>query len=145
MVKFRRTLDKNVGHVSKTRCAIRRGCTTIGVGIALLFPLTSGAAFATLDRETGTTNCATGQFCYWADEDYRGAPQRLDLTEVHESVCIPLPHDGQARSFVNKRSREITLYEGGHCSTQGDFRTYPGHGTYVPEAPFVVRAVEIWP
>jgi hypothetical protein len=38
----------------------------------------------------------------------------------------------------------VTVYQGRGCSTEGEFDTYPGGGTYVPEAPFVIRAVEVW-
>lgn len=98
---------------------------------------------AATPRTPVTPECTAGRFCYWADENYAGKPQLLNLQDAGTSVCIPLPQQAEARSFVNNRAKEITLYEGGHCSTEGDFRTYPA-GTYVPEAPYVVRAVEIW-
>ncbi|MFC7613083.1 hypothetical protein ACFQV2_05050 [Actinokineospora soli] len=38
----------------------------------------------------------------------------------------------------------MTVYQSPECATEGEFDTYPGKGTYVPCAPFVVRAVQIW-
>ncbi|MGH3437623.1 MAG: peptidase inhibitor family I36 protein [Sciscionella sp.] len=89
-------------------------------------------------------SCQAGQFCYWPEAQFPGEPRVLDVDQTRENVCIPLPHNAEARSFVNRMHREITLYEGAHCSTEGDFRTYPGDGTYVPDAPYVVRAAEVW-
>lgn len=146
MITFRTNQRRNSRHASRTRKAFRRACTAVGIGAAMLLPMSASPAFAALAEVTFPTStaCPAHQFCYWASEDYPGNAQVLNLDGAATSVCIPLPQEAEARSFVNNRDHEITLYEGGHCSTEGDFRTYPGNGTYVPESPFVVRAVEIW-
>jgi hypothetical protein len=36
------------------------------------------------------------------------------------------------------------VYQSEECSTEGDFVTYPGGGTFVPDAPFLVRGIQIW-
>jgi len=120
-----------------------RHCTivaAVGTG-AIVIVGPSGAAATPTAAEP---SCDTGQFCYWAEPNYPGKPQILDISGVSVNVCVPLPNGAEARSFVNRTHRDITLYQSGHCSTEGDFRTYPGDGTYVPEAPYVARAVEIW-
>ncbi|WP_431902604.1 peptidase inhibitor family I36 protein [Amycolatopsis thermoflava] len=86
--------------------------------------------------------CEQGEFCAWSEEFYGGSVQFLDLRTANPGECIPL--GGDARSFVNRLDRDVTVYQGEDCSTEGDFTTYPGGGTFVPHAPFVVRAIQIW-
>lgn len=86
--------------------------------------------------------CEQGEFCGWSEEFYSGSVQFLDLRTVNPGECIPL--SGDTRSFVNRLDRDVTVYQGEDCSTEGDFTTYPGGGTFVPHAPFVVRAIQIW-
>jgi hypothetical protein len=59
-------------------------------------------------------------------------------------MCFPLRGNREVRSFANRTDRDITVYQDEHCGTEADFTTYPGGGTFVPDAPFVVRAVQIW-
>lgn len=102
-------------------------------------PHSSGSRFP-----TGDTRCGADRFCYWPEPEFPGKPRILDLATEPTNVCIPLAKSDEARSFVNRTDREITLYQDGHCGTNGAFRTYPGGGTYVPRAPYVVRAIEVW-
>lgn len=122
----------------------RRSAIVLSACCTVAFAASAFASPAAATPRTPVTpDCPAGKFCYWPDGNYLGKPQLLNLENAGTSVCIPLPHQAEARSFVNNRAKEITLYEGGHCSTEGDFRTYPAD-TYVPEAPYLVRAVEIW-
>lgn len=89
-------------------------------------------------------SCAVGEFCLWGDENYSGTTHKYDLRTANPSDCIPLPEGFDAHSFGNRLTRDVTIYQGADCSTEGDFVTYPGGGTYVPQSPFVVRAVKIW-
>jgi hypothetical protein len=88
--------------------------------------------------------CEQGEFCAWGGEFYDGVVDRLDLRVANPKECIPLPDGVEAHSFANRMDRDVTVYQGQDCSTEGDFTTYPGHGTFVPQAHFVVRAVQIW-
>lgn len=104
-----------------------------------------GSAYA----ETGTAaptkeRCDNGEFCTWQKSHYRGKIHRIDLRSANIGECIPLTEDTDGRSFANRTSRDITAYQGRDCSTEADFTTYPGGGTYVPDTPFVVRAIQIW-
>lgn len=90
------------------------------------------------------TACDQGQFCAWPGESYAGQAQVFDLRTANPGECIPLPADFDGHSFANKMKRLVSVYEGRACSTEGDFTTYPGGGTFVPQAPFVVRAIQIW-
>ncbi|RKT53455.1 peptidase inhibitor family I36 protein [Saccharothrix australiensis] len=88
--------------------------------------------------------CDRGEFCAWPDRDYAGEPRRLDLESANPGECIPLGDGLVARSFVNNLTRDTTVFQGAACSTEAEFTTYPGKGTYVPDAPFVVRAIQVW-
>lgn len=91
-----------------------------------------------------TSACDRGEFCAWPGTGYTGRPARLDLETANPGECIPLPDGLVARSFVNNLTRDTTVFQGATCSTEAEFTTYPGKGTYVPDAPFVVRAIEVW-
>ncbi|MEJ2859016.1 MULTISPECIES: peptidase inhibitor family I36 protein [unclassified Saccharothrix] len=118
---------------------IRRLLTTLVFTAAAL--ASSGTASA---RQPESPTCDRGEFCAWPNTNYTGRPARLDLETANPGECIPLPDGLVARSFVNNLTRDATVYQGATCSTEAEFTTYPGKGTYVPDAPFVVRAIEVW-
>ncbi|WP_344868389.1 peptidase inhibitor family I36 protein [Amycolatopsis ultiminotia] len=115
-------------------------------GVAQATPqLPPGAAEATATPPAPPAPaCAAGEFCLWGDENYSGTAQIYDLRTANPGECIPLPEGFGAHSFGNRLTRDVTIYQGADCSTEGDFTTYPGDGTYVPQSPFVVRAIQIW-
>jgi hypothetical protein len=88
--------------------------------------------------------CTAGEFCLWSQESYAGDTRHFDLRTGNPSDCIPLAEGFESHSFVNRMTRDVTIYQGEDCTTEGDFHTYPGGGTYVPQSPFVVRAIKIW-
>ncbi|MYW89476.1 peptidase inhibitor family I36 protein [Amycolatopsis rubida] len=88
--------------------------------------------------------CGAGEFCLWDTETYSGGVRSYDLRAANPGDCIPLPEGFQGHSFVNRMTRDVTIYQGADCSTEGDFITYPGGGTYVPQSPFAVRALKVW-
>jgi peptidase inhibitor family I36 len=88
--------------------------------------------------------CRKGEFCLWPADDYGGEVQRFDLRTANPEECIPLPEGFDGSSFANLLSRDVTVYQSEECSTEGDFVTYPGGGTFVPDAPFLVRGIQIW-
>lgn len=88
--------------------------------------------------------CERGEFCLWPGESYEGDVYRVALANTNPGECAPLPDGFGARSFANRSSRPVTVYQGRDCSTEGEFDTYPGGGTFVPVAPYVVRGVQIW-
>ncbi|SFP95875.1 Peptidase inhibitor family I36 [Amycolatopsis arida] len=89
-------------------------------------------------------DCAPGEFCAWASELYAGTPARYDLRNTNPEECVPLSEGIAAKSFVNRIDRDVTVYQDEDCATEADFTTYPGGGTFVPQAPFLVRAIQIW-
>lgn len=118
--------------------------TTRGVVTALA--LTAGALASSgtaVARESDPT-CDRGELCVWSGAGYTGESHRLDLESANPRECIPLPAGFVARSFVNHLTRDASVYQRATCSTEAEFTTYPGKGTYVPDAPFAVRAVQVW-
>jgi len=122
------------GILGRTRAYLPKVLVLTALGL-----LTAGGSAEAAPADDG---CEQGEFCAWSGEFYEGDERALDLRTANPGECIPL--DGDARSFVNRLDREVTVYQGEDCSTEGDFTTYPGGGTYVPDAPFVVRAIQIW-
>ena len=88
--------------------------------------------------------CERGEFCLWPAEAHQGEIQRIALENANPGECVPLPDGFDGRSFANRTTRPVTVYQGRDCSTEAEFDTYPGGGTFVPEAPYVVRGVQIW-
>ncbi len=113
--------------------------TALAITAAAL--VASGTASA---QPSGAPTCDRGEFCVWGGVDYTGPAQRLDLESANPGECIPLAGGLVARSFVNRLTRDASVYQGETCSTEAEFTTYPGKGTYVPDAPFVVRAIQVW-
>ena len=107
----------------------------------------SGMAYAATDPAASSppgTGCSQGEFCAWSSEFYSGQIQRLDLRTANPKECIPLPEALEAASFANRTDRYVTVYQGEDCSTEGDFSTYPGDGTFVPQGPYIIRAIQVW-
>ncbi|MGW6449278.1 peptidase inhibitor family I36 protein [Lentzea sp. NPDC055074] len=97
----------------------------------------SGIAVAQSDK-----TCDKGEFCVWSGPDYTGTIQRLDVESANPGECITLAVTG--KSFANRLSRDATVYQRENCSTEAEFTTYPKHGTYVPDAYFVIRGLQVW-
>lgn len=122
-----------------------------GTGVASADPLTASApppappSTASAASPAGADPaCTVGELCLWNSETYSGQTQHYDLRTANPEDCIPLPEAFEGHSFANRLTRDVTIYQSAECSTEGDFTTYPGGGTYVPQSPFVVRAIKIW-
>jgi hypothetical protein len=115
---------------------------SIIVLVAAFVGLTISAGSAS--AQTDPQPCERGEFCLWPTESYVGDIHRVALENTNPGECVPLPDGFDGRSFANRTKRPVTVYQGRDCSTEGEFDTYPGGGTYVPEAPYVVKGVQIW-
>jgi hypothetical protein len=104
--------------------------------------LIAGGGMAT--AQTDPQPCERGEFCLWPTESFVGDVHRVALENTNPGECVPLPEGLDARSFANRLKRPVTVYQGRDCSTEAEFDTYPGGGTFVPEAPYLVRGVQIW-
>jgi hypothetical protein len=113
---------------------------TIPILIAAWLLVTTTTASAVPDQ----LSCERGEFCLWPTESYEGDLLRASLENTNPGACVPLPEGFDARSFANRTKRPVTVYQERNCSTEAEFGTYPGGGTFVPEAPYVVRGLQIW-
>ncbi|GLZ32433.1 hypothetical protein Lesp02_46210 [Lentzea sp. NBRC 105346] len=104
--------------------------------------LVAPASQAQNDQTQNDQTCDKGEFCVWTAAQYQGQAKRLDLETANPSECIPLGLEG--RSFANRLSRDVSVYQSETCSTEAEFTTYPKNGTYVPDAYFVIRAITVW-
>ncbi|WP_409495172.1 peptidase inhibitor family I36 protein [Amycolatopsis sp. cmx-11-12] len=109
-----------------------------------MFGLLTSTGVASAATGQPAPDCQKGEFCVWGEESYGGAVHKFDLRTSNPEECIPLPEGFDGHSFVNRLSRDVTIYQSEECTTEGDFITYPGGGTYVPQGPFVIRALKIW-
>ncbi len=109
-----------------------------------MFGLLTSTGVASAATAPPESDCKKGEFCVWAEDSFSGAAQKFDLRTSNPEECIPLPEGFDGHSFVNRLSRDVTIYQSEECTTEGDFITYPGGGTYVPQGPFVIRALKIW-
>lgn len=116
-----------------------------------LLAATAGAAALLATAAVTTTTaaahqdgrCAAGQLCLWPRAGYEGPRGTHELSDTDIESCVPLPADRPAASFANRTGRPVTTYQSAECAESGEFDTYPGGGTYVPDAPYTVRAFKI--
>ncbi|GAA1353196.1 peptidase inhibitor family I36 protein [Streptomyces beijiangensis] len=104
--------------------------------------ITAAALAATVLPQLG--ECATGQFCLWSRPGFKGAHQSYELSTVDVDSCTPLPAGTTAQALVNRTGRPVTTYQSAECAETGEFETYPGGGTWVPQSPYLVRAFKVW-
>src|SRR5882757_5305569 len=102
------------------------------------------ASTAPADSGSSAAKCDAGSFCAWSGPNYTGKIARLNLETANPNECVTLPDNLVAKSLANLMTRDVSVYEGATCSTEAEFTTYPKGGTYVPNAPFVVRAIQVW-
>ncbi|WNI24958.1 peptidase inhibitor family I36 protein [Streptomyces sp. ITFR-16] len=89
-------------------------------------------------------DCRSGQLCLWAKPDFTGARQVHELSTTDIESCVPLKAGTAAQALVNRTGRPVTTYQSAECAETGEFETYPGGGTWVPQSPYQVRAFKIW-
>lgn len=119
------------------------------LGLALAAPLlTSAPATAGAQGATGAAgsagSCASGELCLWQKPQYRGKRTVHELAGTDIESCVPLPVGAGAQALANRTGRPVTTYQSVECAETGEFETYPGGGTWLPESPYRVRAFKIW-
>ncbi|MFJ6798724.1 peptidase inhibitor family I36 protein [Streptomyces sp. NPDC091268] len=88
--------------------------------------------------------CATGQLCLWAKADFKGTRHTHELSTLDINSCTALPAGTSAQSLANRTARPVTTYQSAECAETGEFQTYPGDGTWLPQSPYQVRAFKVW-
>ncbi|MGW5862402.1 peptidase inhibitor family I36 protein [Streptomyces sp. NPDC055239] len=122
-----------------------------------LTPVQAGAAtpstradFATPARHAGAAapprlaRCGPGELCLWEKTEFKGARRTYELSGIDIESCVALPEGGSAQALANRTGRPVTTYQSAECAETGEFDTYPGGGTWLPESPYRVRAFKVW-
>ncbi|MFI5803227.1 peptidase inhibitor family I36 protein [Streptomyces sp. NPDC051561] len=89
-------------------------------------------------------NCAPGELCLWQKPGFKGKRYAHELAGTDLESCIPLPPGTDAQALANRTGRPVTTYQSAECGETGEFDTYPGGGSYVPQSPYRVRAFKVW-
>ncbi|MFJ3692984.1 peptidase inhibitor family I36 protein [Streptomyces sp. NPDC090052] len=127
------------------RKALLRTTVTAGIVTATVFAapqaLAPHTALAASQPRMG--ECATGELCLWEKGAFKGARRTYDLSGAGIDSCTPLPAGATAQSVANRTGRPVTTYQSAECAETGEFDTYPGGGTWLPNSPYQVRAFKI--
>ncbi|WP_030756468.1 peptidase inhibitor family I36 protein [Streptomyces griseus] len=91
-----------------------------------------------------TGACGPGRLCLWPRPDFKGRPWTYELATTDLDSCVALPAGASAQSLAVRTGRPVTTYQSGECAEAGEFETYPGRGTWVPQTPYEVRAFKLW-
>ncbi|MFF4171856.1 peptidase inhibitor family I36 protein [Streptomyces sp. NPDC001744] len=105
-------------------------------------PAGGGGAVAAPGAKLGP--CGPGRLCLWSKPDFKGRTQSHELATTDIDSCVALPTGTSAQSLANRTGRPVTTYQSAECGETGEFETYPGKGTWVPQTPYEVRAFKIW-
>ncbi|MGW6565110.1 peptidase inhibitor family I36 protein [Streptomyces sp. NPDC054975] len=107
-------------------------------------PATAAPSAPTAAPATRLGACGPGQLCLWPKADFRGAAWTHELAGTDVDSCVALPPGTSAQALANRTGRPVTTYQSAECAETGEFETYPGRGTWVPQTPYQVRAFKIW-
>ncbi|MEU0403358.1 peptidase inhibitor family I36 protein [Streptomyces sp. NPDC006197] len=88
--------------------------------------------------------CGPGRLCLWPKPDFKGRPWTHELATTDIDSCVTLPPGTSAQSLANRTGRPVTTYQSAECGETGEFETYPGRGTWVPQTAYEVRAFKLW-
>ncbi|MFF9471530.1 peptidase inhibitor family I36 protein [Streptomyces roseolus] len=102
------------------------------------------AAPAAAAAGTALGACGPGRLCLWPKADFKGRPWTYELATTDLDSCVVLPAGASAQSLAVRTGRPVTTYQSGECAETGEFETYPGRGTWVPQTPYEVRAFKLW-
>lgn len=106
--------------------------------------LVAPAPAAAAPSGTALGACGPGRLCLWPKPDFKGRVQSHELATTDIDSCVALPPGTSAQSLANRTGRPVTTYQSAECAETGEFETYPGRGTWVPQTPYEVRAFKLW-
>ncbi|WP_414721093.1 peptidase inhibitor family I36 protein [Streptomyces sp.] len=130
-----------------TEMNTKSGGTSVAAAAAVLIALAAllaGAPSTAAASSPKLGPCAPGQLCLWPKSDFRGRASAHELADTDIESCVPLPAGTSAQALANRTGRPVTTYQSAECAETGQFETYPGTGTWVPQSPYQVRAFKIW-
>ncbi|MEU7514273.1 peptidase inhibitor family I36 protein [Streptomyces sp. NPDC042898] len=114
------------------------------LGLLAAAPAAPAAPVAAGPSGTALGACGPGRLCLWPKPDFKGRAQTHELATTDVDSCVALPPGASAQSLANRTGRPVTTYQSAECAEAGEFETYPGRGTWVPQTPYEVRAFKIW-
>ncbi|MFE1268458.1 peptidase inhibitor family I36 protein [Streptomyces sp. NPDC058758] len=88
--------------------------------------------------------CGPGRLCLWPKPDFKGRAWTYELATTDLDSCVALPAGGSAQSLAVRTGQPVTTYQSAECAETGEFETYPGRGTWIPQAPYEIRAFKLW-
>ncbi|AWI28392.1 peptidase inhibitor family I36 protein [Streptomyces tirandamycinicus] len=107
-------------------------------------PATPAAAARSAPPQPRLGRCGPGELCLWAKPGFTGTRHVHELSGIDIESCVPLPAAAGAQALANRTGRPVTAYQSAECAETGEFETYPGGGTWVPQTPYRVRAFKVW-
>ncbi|MGA5216164.1 peptidase inhibitor family I36 protein [Streptomyces cinereoruber] len=124
----------------------KRFLTTAVLAVLLLTALPATATATATPAASGPKlgACGPGKLCLWPKPDFKGRARTHELATTDVDSCVALPAGTSAQSLANRTGRPVTTYQSAECEETGEFETYPGKGTWVPQTPYEVRAFKIW-
>ncbi|MFE8937374.1 peptidase inhibitor family I36 protein [Streptomyces sp. NPDC007872] len=130
-----------------TKRHAKRFLTSAVLAVLLLTVLPATAAPTALPATASGPKlgaCGPGKLCLWPKPDFKGRVRSHELATTDIDSCVALPAGTSAQSLANRTGRPVTTYQSAECAETGEFETYPGKGTWVPQTPYEVRAFKIW-
>ncbi|MFD9908266.1 peptidase inhibitor family I36 protein [Streptomyces sp. NPDC059063] len=127
--------------------AVATALTTAALATTVLTPTHAGATAPPTRVGAASPKlgaCGPGELCLWKKPGFKGDRQVYELAGIDIESCIALPEGGSAAALANRTGRPVTTYQSPECGETGEFDTYPGGGTWVPESPYRVRAFKVW-
>ncbi|MFH9721929.1 peptidase inhibitor family I36 protein [Streptomyces sp. NPDC017254] len=118
--------------------------TKTALAVAAVLTALLAAPAAAVPSGTALGACGPGRLCLWSKPDFKGRAQTHELATTDIDSCVALPPGTSAQSLANRTGRPVTTYQSAECAEAGEFETYPGRGTWVPQTPYEVRAFKIW-
>ncbi|WTT45853.1 peptidase inhibitor family I36 protein [Streptomyces zaomyceticus] len=118
--------------------------TKTALVVAAVLSACLAAPAAAVPTATALGACGPGRLCLWSKPDFKGRAQTHELATTDVDSCVALSPGTSAQSLANRTGRPVTTYQSAECAEAGEFETYPGRGTWVPQTPYEVRAFKIW-
>ncbi|WP_447037182.1 peptidase inhibitor family I36 protein [Streptomyces sp. DSM 118878] len=118
--------------------------TAAAVLAAVILTPASTATAAAAAAPPTLRDCGAGELCLWEKAGFEGTRKTYELADIDIESCIALPAGSGAQALANRTGRPVTTYQSTECAETGEFDTYPGGGTWVPDSPYRVRAFKVW-
>ncbi|MGW8766188.1 peptidase inhibitor family I36 protein [Streptomyces sp. NPDC055815] len=141
---YTKTTALAIAAVLTALLAVPAGAVPAGAVPASAAPAGAAPASAAPAGGTALGACGPGRLCLWPKPDFKGRPWTYELATTDIDSCVALPPGTSAQSLANRTGRPVTTYQSAECGEAGEFETYPGRGTWVPQTAYEVRAFKLW-